>query len=251
MGVQRPPHVDLFAALGAAPDDLKVAGDGAALLVVEEAGLLVADPGMGTTAARVDPEDVAEAKVVAQGGVDDLDGHDHEAPAAGADVGLVAAGTDLVVVGQVDVEAELLGEGPEGRGRAQGLAVARVRAVDGADLEARRQQAQHVLAQEVGRREGLVAQVRVVGQREGELAVPEVVGRRRAVVQPLEQVPPREQPLVKRPHQLRVRRLQRDARVSAAARARARLAGWPRSSRAGARGRAPGEGKGRGGGEHG
>lgn len=92
---------------------------------------------MGAATARVDPQDVPEAEVVAQRGVDDLDGHGHELPAFEADVGLVAARADVVVVGQIDVEAELLGEGLEGALVPQRLAVARVGRVYGTDLETR------------------------------------------------------------------------------------------------------------------
>lgn len=158
---------------------------------------------MGTTTTRVDPEDVAKAEILAEGGIDDLDGHGDEGPALAADVGLGAAGADVVVVGQIDIEAQLLGDGAERRAVvAEGLAVPRVRAVHGPDLEPRRHVPQHVLAQQVRRRVRLVPPVLVVRHREGELPVPEVVGRRGPVVQPLEEVPPREEPLVEGPHQL-------------------------------------------------
>lgn len=148
--MQRPAQIHPLPALRAAADDLEVARDGPPLLVVHEAGLLVADPGVGAAAARVDPEDVAEAEVVAQGGVEDLDGHGHELPALEADVGLVAARAHVVVVGQIDVEAELLGEGLEGALVPQRLAVARVRRVDGADLETRGELGYDVLSDAEG-----------------------------------------------------------------------------------------------------
>lgn len=91
--------VDLFAGRGAAFDNLEVAGDGLALVVFQLARLLVADPGVGAAAAGVDPQDVREAEVLAQRGVNDLDGHCGEGPAFSADVGAGAAGADFVVVG--------------------------------------------------------------------------------------------------------------------------------------------------------
>lgn len=69
---------------------------------------------MRATPARVHPHDVLEAEVVPQRRIDDLDGHGDELPAFYADVSLVAARADTVVVCQVDIEAELLREGLEG-----------------------------------------------------------------------------------------------------------------------------------------
>lgn len=171
--MQRPPQVHPLPALGAAADDLEVAGDGAPLLVVHEAGLLVADPGVGAAAARVHPEDVAEAEVVAQRGVDDLDGHGHELPALEADVGLVAARAHVVVVGQIDVEAELLRERLEGALVPQRLAVARVRRVHGPDLETRGEFGYDVFSDAAGREREVSPRKRVrsllaaVGRGEG------------------------------------------------------------------------------------
>ena len=78
-----------------------------------------------------------EAEVLPERGIRDFDGHDDESPALVADVCLVAARSNLVVVRQIDIENELLGQRPEDGGFAQGLAVARVRGVDGADFETR------------------------------------------------------------------------------------------------------------------
>lgn len=78
---------------------------------------------------------MAEAEVVAQGSVDDTDRHGDEGPAAVADGGAGAACADVVVVCHVDVEDEFFGEWSEGGRFADGFAVARVRAVDGADFE--------------------------------------------------------------------------------------------------------------------
>lgn len=114
MRVQRPPQIDLLTTLAATLDHLQIPSDGPALLVLHRPRLLVAHPGVGTSASGVYPHDVFEAEILPQGRVDDLDRHDHEPPALGADVRLVAARPDLVVVRQIDIEAELLHEGPEG-----------------------------------------------------------------------------------------------------------------------------------------
>merc|ERR1711939_1083801 len=89
--------------------------DRAALFVVERESLGVRDPAMDATPARVDPEQVREAKVVAERGVDHAHGHGDKLPAAPADTAARAARADLVVVGHVDVEHELAQDGPERR----------------------------------------------------------------------------------------------------------------------------------------
>lgn len=147
MRVQWPPHIHLLTALRTTLYHLKVTGNSPSLLVVQAADLLVAHPGVCTSATGVNPHDVLEAKVVSQRRVDDLDRHGHECPALVADVGLVAAGTNVVVVRQVDIEAQLLGEGLEGGRVAERLAVARVGGVDGADFETRRHEAEDIFAQ--------------------------------------------------------------------------------------------------------
>ena len=53
-----------------------------------------------------------------------------------ADVGFDAARPDLVVVRQIDIEDEFFGNGAEGGGFPESLAVAWIRAVDGADFKA-------------------------------------------------------------------------------------------------------------------
>ena len=225
--MQRPPHIDLLPALRTALDHLQITSNRPPLLVIHSPRLLVADPGVGTTSTRVHPHDVAEAKVLAEGEVDNLDGHGHELPAFVADVGLVAAGTDVIVVCQIDIEAQLLGEGLEGSVAAQGLAVARVGCVDGADFETGGHEAEDVLAEaacdglgntgltepvylernhvQVCCRKGLVSQVGIVLQGEGKLSVAKVVCRRGAVVEPLEEVAPGEETLVEEAHDLGIR----------------------------------------------
>lgn len=102
--MQRSPQVDLLSALRATPNDLEVPRDGPALLVVHGAGLLIADPGVRATTARVHPYNVLETEVVAQRGVEHLDRHGHELPAFQTNVGLIAARADAVVVRQIDIE---------------------------------------------------------------------------------------------------------------------------------------------------
>ena len=79
-------------------------------LSVHVSCLLVAHPGMGSSSSRVDPHDVLEPKVVSQGDIDDLDCHSHELPALVANIGLIAAGSDIVIVSQINIEAQLLRE---------------------------------------------------------------------------------------------------------------------------------------------
>lgn len=135
MMMQWPPHVDLLPTLRTPLQHLQVSRDSPPLLIIHEARLAVTHPGVGATSARVDPHDVLEAKVLAQGGVGDLDGHGYELPALEADVGLVAAGTDVVVVGQIDIEAQLFGQGLKAFEVPELFSVARVGTVDGANIE--------------------------------------------------------------------------------------------------------------------
>jgi hypothetical protein len=58
---------------------------------------------------------VFEAKVISQCHINDLDGHGHELPALVADCGLVAARSDVVVVGQIDIKAQLFRQRLKGR----------------------------------------------------------------------------------------------------------------------------------------
>lgn len=113
-----------------------------------------------------------------------------------ADVRAGAAGADVVVVGHIDIEDEFFRDGPESAGFSEGLAVARVGGVDGADFETRGEHLDALLAEEVGGREGLVAQIGVVGEGEGEFAVGEVRRGRGRMVEPLEEVAEGEEALV-------------------------------------------------------
>lgn len=157
MRVQGPPHVDFLPALRAAADHLEVPGDGPALLVVHGARLLVAHPGVRASPARVHPHDVLEAKVLAQRHVHDLDGHGDELPAPAADVGLVAARADVVVVRQIDIEAQLLGQRLKGARVPQRLAVPRVRRVHRSDLETGWELSEDVLTKPIEKRKHVVS----------------------------------------------------------------------------------------------
>ena len=140
------PCVDGLAAR-ASPEDVQVARQRLSLVVRHLTGALVADPRMCAATARVHPQDVLEAEVLAQRRVDDLDRHRDEAPALVADGGAGAACSHGIVVRQIDVENELFGNGSEGACGAQGLALAGVGGVDGSDFEARRVELDDVLAE--------------------------------------------------------------------------------------------------------
>lgn len=147
MGMQWPAHIDLLPALGTAPDDLEIARDGPSLLVIHNAGLFVANPRVSTTTTRVHPHDVLEAKVIPQGHIDRLDGHCHELPTFIADVGLVTARPDIIVVCQIDIEAQFFSQGFESRRVAQGLPLAGVRVVDGPNLKTGGHEAENIFAE--------------------------------------------------------------------------------------------------------
>lgn len=109
MRVQWPPDVHLLATLCTTFENLQVPCHGPPLLVFHSPRLLIADPGVGTTPTRVDPHDVLEAEILAQCLVHHLDGHCDELPTLDANVCLVAACPDIVVVREIDIEAELFG----------------------------------------------------------------------------------------------------------------------------------------------
>lgn len=63
---------------------------------------------MNTSPAGEHPQQMLEAEILPQGGVQDLAGYVHEFPAFVANVGARAAGSDLVVIRHVDIEHHLL-----------------------------------------------------------------------------------------------------------------------------------------------
>jgi hypothetical protein len=138
MRVERASDVDALATLVAAFEELKVARYCATLLVVHEACALVANPGVGSTATGVDPEDMRKAKVFAQCDVDDFYGHCNERPTPVTDRCAGTACTDIVVIRHIDIKDQLLHERAESAGFAEGFAIAWICAVHGTDLETRR-----------------------------------------------------------------------------------------------------------------
>lgn len=76
-----------------------------------------------------------EAKVFTQRSVRDFDGHSHKLPALDADVRLIAARSDVIVVCQIDIEAYLLGNGTESGEVLELLPVAWIGAIDRANIE--------------------------------------------------------------------------------------------------------------------
>ena len=77
-----------------------------------------------------------EAKIFSKAGIDDFDGHCDEVPAFVADIGFVAACSDLIVIRQIEIEYEFFGDGAEGGGFAEGFAIAWVGGIYWTDLEA-------------------------------------------------------------------------------------------------------------------
>lgn len=150
MPMQRPWHIDFLPALSPSLDNVEVAHHRPPLLIAHPPRRPVTHPSVHASPPRVYPHDMPEPKVLPQSSVHHLDRHRRKAPALAADVGLVAARPDLIVVRQVDIEAELLRDGLEGRLVAERLAVAWVGAVDGADLEAGGYYADDVLTEAGG-----------------------------------------------------------------------------------------------------
>jgi hypothetical protein len=138
MRVQRTPRVDLLAALISTFKELEIARNAAPFRVIEEACTLIANPGVGATAARVDPEDVLEAEVFAKSNVEGLDCHGYEPPAFEAYARACAACSYIVVICHVDIENELFHDRSECARFAHRLAVARVCGVLGSNFETRR-----------------------------------------------------------------------------------------------------------------
>lgn len=135
MRVQWSPDVHLLATLCTTFEDLQVSCDGPPLLVLHGPRLLIADPGVGTTPTRVDPHDMLEAEIVTQCLVYHLDGHSDELPTLDADIRLVATRPDVVIICQIDIEAELFGQGSECGKVLELFAVAWIGGIDGTDFK--------------------------------------------------------------------------------------------------------------------
>lgn len=124
------PNVDLLARVLASGDDLEVHDDRSSLIVRQIDGRCVRDPAMDSSSSRVDPEEVLVAKLIcerarttrqaaelrveadglgltSQSRIKNDCSSGDEAPAPLAHVPALAAGSDLVVIGHVNVEYEL------------------------------------------------------------------------------------------------------------------------------------------------
>lgn len=141
-------------------------------------------------------------------------------PALDADIRLVAARTDFVIVGQINIEDKFFGEGAES-GFGKRFTVARVSGVHRADFEARGVEAENLFAEsnytgistvylesgQILRFKGgecLVAEVSVVLKSKSELSVSKIIGGVGRVVEPPEEVAEGEKALVKNEHHFRV-----------------------------------------------
>jgi hypothetical protein len=124
--VQRSLDSNLLTTLRASLQNLKIAGNGLSLLVIKVTRFPVAYPSVGTTTTGVHPHDVLETEVITQSHIDDLDGHCDELPALVADVGLVAARTDIVVIRKIYIETQLLGHRSESGRTSKSLPFARI-----------------------------------------------------------------------------------------------------------------------------
>lgn len=152
---------------------------------------------MHASASRIHPQQMPEPKILPQRLIDDLYRQRREDPALWANLCLLATRPHVIIVGQIDIEDQLLGDGAESALLADGLAIARVERVLGPDLEADGRHLQTLFAEGVGGGEGLVADVGVVGEDEGEFAVHELGLRRGGGVEPEEEGPEGEEALVK------------------------------------------------------
>lgn len=188
VGVEGTAELDVFGGLGGTFDEFEVGGYCAPFLVVEEAGGGVTDPGVGAATAGVDPEDVGEAKVVAEGNVEGADGEGDEGPAFCADVGFVAAGSDGIVICEINVEDEFFLERAELAVVAHGFAFAGVGGVDGTDFETGGIEAEDIAFEVVGGAVGEVTEVGVVLEGKGEFTVVEIGRGDGGVVEPLKEV---------------------------------------------------------------
>lgn len=145
--MQRPSQIHPLTTLGTTDNDLEIASNDGPLTVIQIPRGFVRDPGVDTSSPRIYPHDVLESKVVAERSSNNLDSHGHKLPALVADVCLVTAGTDIVVVGQINIETELFGQRAEAR-EVQ-LAVARIGRIHGTNFDSGWHEPEHVLSQPV------------------------------------------------------------------------------------------------------
>ena len=134
--MQRTLDIDLLPRLGPTLHKLKIPRDSPPLRIRHDSRASIAHPSMGSSPPTIHPKHMFEAEILRQRRLHDFNRHDDEFPAFEADVSRRAACTNRVVICEIDVEDEFFGDGPEGGLFDEGLAVARVGGVDGADLEA-------------------------------------------------------------------------------------------------------------------
>jgi hypothetical protein len=82
-----------------------------------------------------------ESKVVPQSHINHFDSHCDELPALITNIGFVAASTNIIVIRQIYIKAQLLGYRFEGRSFAESLSIARVGAIYWTDFESGRHEA--------------------------------------------------------------------------------------------------------------
>lgn len=102
--MERSFEVDSFPALTRALDNLQISSDSPSLLIRQNSRSLVADPGMRSSTARVHPQHMREPQILNQSCMHDFDGHGDIFPAFLADVSLLTAGPDIIVVREIDIE---------------------------------------------------------------------------------------------------------------------------------------------------
>ena len=90
---------------------------------------------MRSSTTGIYPQNVFEAEILPKSSIYDFDGHGHECPAFVADVGFRAAGTNFIVIRQIEIEDHLFGYGTKGRGFAEGFTIARIGRIYWADFE--------------------------------------------------------------------------------------------------------------------
>lgn len=78
-----------------------------------------------------------EAEIVTQCHINDLDGHGNELPAFVADIRLVAARSNVIVIRQIDIETQLFRNRLEGGGFPKRFTIAGIRAVYWPNLKSR------------------------------------------------------------------------------------------------------------------
>ena len=113
MRVEWPFQIDLLASLVTALEQLKITGNSPPPIITHLSRLLIANPSVGTSPTRVNPQDVLEAEVVPQCLLDHLDGHGYPLPTPVADFGSSTARPYAVIIRQVDIEDQLLAQRAE------------------------------------------------------------------------------------------------------------------------------------------